>query len=100
MRLVPMGLWIQSCEQLLDIQVRAKSSLFRKTGCILANGFGTIDTDYRDEIQVPLLNLSAEYITIPAGTALTQLVVTNCIDMPEFLRSGKERLGGFGSTDV
>jgi dUTP pyrophosphatase len=97
--LVPVGVWIDECADLLDIQVRARSSLFRKFNCILANGVGTIDTDYRDEIEVPLCNLGSDYVRIPANTALAQLVVAECIDIPQFARSGMARLGGFGSTD-
>ena len=83
----------------MDIQIRAKSSLFGKTGCLLANGVGTIDSDYRDEIKIPLFNTANKSVVIDAGFAIAQIIVAPVVDVPEFARSGNVRLGGFGSTD-
>ena len=97
--LIPLGVWIDECDDLLDIQLRARSSTFRKWDLLLANGVGTIDADYRDEIAAPMYNTLSHPVTVPAGTPLVQLVVCPAIDHPEFNRGGQQRLGGFGSTD-
>lgn len=99
MRLVPVGVWIDECDGDYDIQVRARSSLFRKFDCILANGVGTIDSDYRDEIQVPLYNTLDHPVTVPAGSSLAQLVISSMVREPSFTVEETERSGGFGSTD-
>ena len=99
MRLVPLGVWIKESDGIYDIQLRARSSLFRKWDCLLANGVGTIDMDYRDEIQAPLYNTLPHPITIPAGTPLVQLVIGKGCQVKDFLNTQETRKGGFGSTD-
>ena len=101
---VPTGLWIKSydleCSQLGEIQVRLRSSLAAKHNIILANGIGTIDLDYPNEIGVLLLNLGKEPFTIKKGTRVAQLVLAEA----EYLSGNDitvqhgERLGGYGST--
>ncbi|MCD7847003.1 MAG: dUTP diphosphatase [Oscillospiraceae bacterium] len=78
-----------------------RSSLGRKHGLTLANSVGVIDSDYRGEILVPIINHGSEPYTFEPGERFAQLVplfvptctVTESEELPE---SG--RTGGFGST--
>ena len=58
-----------------EIQVRARSGLALKYGISLVNGVGTIDSDYRGEIGVILINLGKKSFTINHGDRIAQLVV-------------------------
>jgi dUTP pyrophosphatase len=99
MALVPVGVWIEEwTNELYDIQIRAKSSLFSKTGCMLANGVGTIDCDYRDEIQVMLYNTRDEPCPISNGQSIAQIVLGQSGRFLDFAMIDKSREGGFGST--
>lgn len=85
-----------------EIQVRSRSGLSTKHGLTLINGIGTIDSDYRGEIGVPLINLSGESYVISKGERIAQLVV-NKIEQPEIeiveeLNETERGAGGFGST--
>lgn len=97
--LVPTGVWIQGCDEILDIQIRAKSSLFRKFGCMMVNGVGTVDCDYRQEFMVPLFNLTDKPVTIPAKVGIAQIVINPVRIHAEFVHCEQLRIGGFGSTD-
>ena len=101
--LVPTGLRIAvppGCEA----QVRPRSGLALRHGIVLPNAPGTIDSDYRGEIQVILLNAGTETFTVRRGDRIAQLViapVTRVVwqevrDLPETARGA----GGFGSTKV
>lgn len=102
--LVPTGVWIQDVlwtkvpEGFVpELQVRARSSLSLKRGLMLANGVGTIDADFRQEIQVMLYNASAEAVALNAGERIAQLVCQLVAVIPG-LKRGQARVGGFGST--
>ncbi len=83
-------------------QVRARSGLAAKHGISLVNGIGTIDADYRGEIGVLMINLSAEPVTIERGMRIAQFVIARhevavwheVDSLPETARGA----GGFGST--
>ena len=87
-----------------EVQVRPRSGLALKHGLTCLNTPGTIDADYRGELRILLVNLSAEPFTIQDGDRIAQLVlaryerlqwqVTDVL--PETARS----TGGFGSTGV
>jgi dUTP pyrophosphatase len=102
--LVPTGVQIESVtvptdmvdEFLPELQIRSRSSIAMQ-GLIIPNGIGTIDADYREEIMVPLMNLSSELLRIKAGTRIAQLTQAITIRMDLLVRN-KERKGGFGST--
>src|SRR5690554_3872070 len=64
--LIPTGLFI-SIPKDYEAQIRGRSGLALKHGITLANGIGTIDSDYRGEIKVILINLSNEPYTIREG---------------------------------
>lgn len=74
----------------------ARSSLAYKTGLMLANSVGVIDSDYKDEIKVMLFNPTNEDLIIEAGTRIAQLIAMPFL--PVFPALDNERNGGFGST--
>jgi dUTP pyrophosphatase len=85
-------------------QVRARSGLALKHGLALVNAPGTIDSDYRGEVQVLLVNLGPEPFTIERGMRIAQLVVCP-IERVEVvavrsLDATPRGSGGFGSTGV
>jgi dUTP pyrophosphatase len=101
---VPTGVWIAQVEwdrlphgAIPELQVRARSSLAFKKSIGLANGVGTIDADYPDEICVLLHNFGKEDVTLERGERVAQLVFTLAYRI-EGLSVGEKRTGGFGST--
>jgi len=99
--LVPTGLFI-SLPQGLEAQIRPRSGLAIKQGLTCLNSPGTIDSDYRGEVKVILVNLSGEDQTIRHGDRIAQMVIAeytkaewnSVVQLPETERGG----GGFGST--
>ncbi len=86
-------------------QVRPRSGLARKHGVTLVNAPGTIDSDYRGEIVVLLVNLGAASHTIAPGDRIAQLVIAPCTQVvleevheQEGLSSTDRGAGGFGHT--
>lgn len=83
-------------------QVRARSGLSIKKGITLVNAVGTIDSDYRGEVKVPLINLSKEPFTLTKGERIAQLVITEYTriewEETEQLEQTERGHGGFGST--
>lgn len=100
-RLVPTGLALE-IPQDYEAQIRPRSGLAHKTGVTVLNAPGTIDSDYRGEISVILINLGDEPFTISRGARIAQLVIAPVaravlIETKEL--SGTLRGGaGFGST--
>lgn len=85
-----------------ECQVRSRSGLAAKNGVFALNAPGTVDSDYRGEIQIILANFSAENYTIEPGSRIAQLVVAaysavawNSVDSLDLTERGD---GGFGST--
>jgi dUTP pyrophosphatase len=83
-------------------QVRPRSGLARKRGVTLVNAPGTIDSDYRGEVEILLVNLGQEVHIIEPGDRIAQLVITPVISAELEEASelvGTERgTGGFGHT--
>ena len=87
-----------------EVQVRPRSGLALKHGVTLPNTPGTIDSDYRGELKVILINLGAEPFEIRRGDRIAQLIVApvqigrmvEVADLDETARG----IGGFGSTGV
>jgi dUTP pyrophosphatase len=101
--LVPTGLVIQ-LEQGFEAQVRPRSGLAFKHGVTVLNAPGTIDADYRGEVQVLLVNLGQEPFTITRGMRIAQMVVAP-VTMVELVEVGAvddtaRASGGFGSTGL
>lgn len=82
--------------------VFARSGLGIKHGVALANGVGVIDSDYRGEIRVGLVNQSSLPYTVQPGDRVAQLVVTPVVraelELAEDLDETERGAGGFGST--
>jgi dUTP pyrophosphatase len=99
--LVPTGLFIELPEG-YEAQVRPRSGLAVKQGITCLNTPGTIDSDYRGEIKVLLVNLSSEEQIIKPGDRIAQLVLqeTKRIGWKEVPGLGvtSRNEGGFGST--
>ena len=99
--LVPTGLFI-ALPQGYEAQVRPRSGLALKKGITVLNTPGTIDADYRGEIGVILVNLSAEDFVINDGERIAQMVVarheTVEWDAVETLDETERGAGGFGHT--
>jgi dUTP diphosphatase len=85
-----------------EAQVRPRSSLAVRHGLTVLNAPGTIDADYRGEIQVLLVNLGGEAVAITRGMRIAQLVFAPmvCAQLREveFLDETTRGTGGFGST--
>jgi len=85
-----------------ELQIRARSGLAISKRVILANGVGTIDSDYRGEIRIPLMNLSGDTVRLPAGYRAAQGVLAPAfraaIKEVEVLSTTERGAGGFGST--
>ena len=101
--LVPTGLSMQLPEG-FEGQVRPRSGLAVKHGVTVLNAPGTIDSDYRGEVKVPLINLGQEPFAIARGDRIAQMViapVTRAI-LTEVagLDATARGAGGFGSTGV
>lgn len=104
-KLIPTGIAIE-CELNgggdVSILIFSRSGLASKHGISMANGVGVVDSDYRGEIKVPLINLSAEPYTIKTGERIAQMMFVpilkaDFIEANE-LGSTKRGDGGFGST--
>lgn len=102
-KLVPTGLFIELPEG-YEAQVRARSGLAIKHGISLVNGIGTIDSDYRGEIKVILINLGNEDFTINSGDRIAQMVFIKHeqaeFELTEELQDTKRGAGGFGHTGI
>lgn len=100
-RLIPTGLSI-ALPPGYEAQVRPRSGLALKKGIGLLNAPGTIDADYRGEIGVILVNLSAEDFTVADGDRIAQLVVARHETVEwtaaESLGETERGDGGFGHT--
>lgn len=100
---VPTGLCFEIPEG-YEIQVRPRSGLAAKKGVTVLNAPGTIDSDYRGEVKVILINHGKEDFTVSNGDRIAQLIVSPVL-RAEFataqeLSSTRRGAGGFGSTGV
>ena len=101
--LIPTG-WAVAIADGFEGQVRPRSGLALKKGLTMVNTPGTIDSDYRGELQLPMINLGPEPVTIKRGDRVAQLVISR-VERPEVvvveeLTNTKRGSGGFGSTSV
>ncbi|SDF42595.1 MULTISPECIES: dUTP diphosphatase [Thalassobaculum] len=98
---VPTGLSI-ALPQGYEAQVRARSGLAFRSGIACVNAPGTVDSDYRGEIKVLLVNLGQEPVTFARGDRIAQLVVAPVSrvawEEAETLDETARGSGGFGST--
>lgn len=85
-----------------EAQVRPRSGLALRHGISMPNAPGTIDADYRGEVQVPLINLGREPFTVERNARIAQMVVApvaHCVvEVVTDLEETDRGAGGFGST--
>jgi len=97
--LVPTGIAL-SLPEGFEAQVRPRSGLALRHGLVLPNAPGTIDSDYRGEVQVILLNLGDAPVTLRRGDRIAQLVIARCWraewDEVASLDETARGAGGFG----
>lgn len=103
---IPTGVWIEEVlwaetppGSIPELQIRARSGLAFRNQVTLANGIGTIDADYRNEICVLLINHGTEEFKIQKGDRIAQ-VTLNLVHRIPGLEIGESRTGGFGSTGI
>lgn len=101
--LIPTGIYI-SIPNGYEAQIRARSGLALKHGITLANGIGTIDSDYRGEIKIILINLGQDEFIINSGDRIAQMVFikyekVTLIEVNK-LNDTKRGGGGFGHTGI
>ena len=100
--LVPTGLAIELPGAHAVALVYARNGLSIKHGLCMANGVGVVDSDYRGELKVPMVNLGAEAYTIQPGERVAQLciapVYTAAFAQADTLEETSRGEGGFGST--
>jgi dUTP diphosphatase len=101
--LVPTGIAV-AIPRGYEGQVRPRSGLAHRSGLTVLNAPGTIDSDYRGEIQVLLVNLGRETVHVRRGDRIAQLVVAPVAriawDAVATLVPSERGPGGFGSTGV
>lgn len=102
-KLFPTGLYIELPTG-YEAQIRPRSGLALKRGITVLNTPGTIDADYRGEIGVILVNLSAEPVTIENGERICQMVIAKHeqaeLQQVELLCETERGAGGFGHSGV
>jgi len=100
-RLIPTGLFIE-LPDCYEAQVRPRSGLAVKQGITCLNTPGTIDSDYRGEIKVILINLSNEPQAIHHGDRIAQMVISKVekanLQLVDQLNDTQRGQGGFGHT--
>lgn len=100
-QLVPTGLFLE-IPLGYEGQVRPRSGMSIKHGISLVNCVGTIDSDYRGELKIPVINLSHESFTLHDGDRIAQLVIAKYervdVVLSEDLSETQRGEGGFGST--
>ncbi len=99
--LIPTG-WRIALPVGFEAQVRPRSGLALRHGILIPNSPGTIDADYRGEIQVILMNAGGEVFRVERGDRIAQLVVAPVV-RPEWIEvdsldSTDRGVGGFGHT--
>ena len=105
--LVPTGLFLEF-EKGYEAQVRARSGLALKKGLGLPNGIGTIDSDYRGELKIILINMSKETVVIKDGerrvnniySKIGELRLKKSPQEVEKINNTKRSDGGFGHTGL
>ena len=99
--LVPTGISLQ-LPQGYEAQVRPRSGLARDKGVTVLNAPGTIDSDYRGEVHVPLINLGKQSFNIERGTRIAQMLIlpVPAVEIVEVEELDETKRGkrGFGHT--
>ena len=103
-RSIPTGIAAEPDTDSVALLIFPRSGLASKHGITLANAIGLVDSDYRGEICVLLINLGKEAFTIEPGMRIAQLVVSPIllpeIEVTDTLTETQRGAGGFGSTGL
>ena len=103
-RSIPTGIAAEPDTDSVALLIFPRSGLASKHGITLANAIGLVDSDYRGEICVPLINLGKEAFTIEPGMRIAQLVASPIllpeIEVTDTLTETQRGAGGFGSTGL
>lgn len=101
--MIPTGIFLE-IPQGYEAQVRPRSGLAIKQGLTCLNSPGTIDADYRGELKVILINLSAEAQTIEHGDRIAQMVFQKVeivdLELTNTISTTERNAGGFGHTGI
>ena len=102
-KLIPTGIFIELPEG-FEAQVRPRSGMAVNSGLTIVNTPGTVDSDYRGEIKICLVNLSEDACAIRNGDKIAQMIIAryekvNLIQVAE-LSDSKRGTQGFGSTGL
>jgi dUTP pyrophosphatase len=101
--LIPTGLCLE-LPQGYEAQVRPRSGLALKSGITVLNSPGTIDSDYRGEVCIILVNLGSEPFEVTRGARIAQMVIAPVVQMPfvevSEISETARGAGGFGSTGI
>ena len=101
--LVTTGLFIE-LPQGYEAQIRPRSGMAFKHGITVLNSPGTIDSDYRGEIKILLINLSDNNFTIQAGDRIAQMIIAPCIQAKWQIETALTKTprgeGGYGHTGI
>jgi dUTP pyrophosphatase len=100
---VPVGICIELPKG-YEAQIRPRSGLAANYGITLLNSPGTVDWDYRGEINIILINLGTENFIIKKGDRIAQMVInkieTPIVELVEEISESQRGTGGFGSTGL
>ena len=104
--LIPTGLYFE-LEKGTEIQVRPRSGLAIKNGITVLNSPGTVDSHYRGEVKIPLINLGEEPFTIQKGDRIAQAVIMPVFGEGKVILTKTEGInetsrgdGGFNSSGI
>jgi dUTP pyrophosphatase len=101
--LIPTGLYIE-LPQGFEAQIRPRSGLALKKGLSILNTPGTIDSDYRGEIKIIIINLSNETAILNTGERISQMIISEfervTLVEVESLSETERGDGGFGHTGI
>jgi len=100
---IPTGLFM-AIPSGYEAQVRPRSGLAARSGVTIVNAPGTIDSDYRGEVEVLIINFGNEPFTVKNGDRIAQMVISPVIQLRVFetetLSETERGTGGFGSTGI
>jgi dUTP pyrophosphatase len=100
---IPTGLFLEIPPG-FEAQIRPRSGLAARRGVTVLNSPGTIDADYRGELEIILVNLGTETVAVQNGDRIAQLVVSPvsraAVAEAESLSPTERGSGGFGSTGI
>lgn len=100
---IPTGLFLEIPPG-YEAQVRPRSGLAARHGITVLNAPGTIDSDYRGEVEIILINLGEENFTVKNGDRIAQMIISPVtqarLEETDALSVTERGTGGFGSTGV